>query len=168
MQNEIKNEKSKEKTDLELMPPPAPKRTSDLIPPPPSSSSLDLFPSTSSIQRVSDRGIPRIKKPLEPGHSPMDWAKLKASGANLTGKLQIERYTLDDVKKHNTKDDAWMIFNGKVYNITPYLPFHPGGIPQLMRGAGTDGTTLVMKYHPWVNVEMMLDKCMLGYFISGL
>ena len=31
---------------------------------------------------------------------------------------------------------------GKVYNITPYLDFHPGGIDELMRGAGTDGTAL--------------------------
>ena len=34
------------------------------------------------------------------------------------------------------------LLSGKVYNITPYADFHPGGIPELMRGAGKDGTTL--------------------------
>ncbi len=29
-----------------------------------------------------------------------------------------------------------------VYNITPYLEFHPGGEDELMRGAGIDGTKL--------------------------
>lgn len=29
-----------------------------------------------------------------------------------------------------------------VYNITPYLPFHPGGEEDLMRVAGRDGTRL--------------------------
>ena len=46
------------------------------------------------------------------------------------------------LKEHRTKDDAWSVFNGKVYNITPYLPFHPGGEKELMRVAGRDGTKL--------------------------
>ena len=33
-------------------------------------------------------------------------------------------------------------FVGKVYNITPYLEFHPGGIEELLKGAGIDSTTL--------------------------
>lgn len=46
------------------------------------------------------------------------------------------------LKTHNKRDDAWSAFNGKVYNITPYLAFHPGGERELMRVAGRDGTKL--------------------------
>jgi cytochrome b involved in lipid metabolism len=46
------------------------------------------------------------------------------------------------LKTHNKKDDAWTAINGKVYNVTPYLSFHPGGQKQLMRVAGRDGTKL--------------------------
>lgn len=31
---------------------------------------------------------------------------------------------------------------GRVYNVTPYLEYHPGGIPELMRGIGRDATDL--------------------------
>ena len=31
---------------------------------------------------------------------------------------------------------------GRVYNVTPYMEFHPGGEDELMRGAGKDGTSL--------------------------
>ena len=34
---------------------------------------------------------------------------------------------------------------GTVYNVTPYMEFHPGGIPELMRGAGIDGTHLFIE-----------------------
>jgi cytochrome b involved in lipid metabolism len=46
------------------------------------------------------------------------------------------------LKTHNKKDDAWTAINGKIYNITPYLSFHPGGEKELMRVAGRDGTKL--------------------------
>jgi hypothetical protein len=52
------------------------------------------------------------------------------------------RITPSILKQHNKRDDAWSAFNGKVYNITPYLPFHPGGEKELMRVAGRDGTKL--------------------------
>lgn len=52
------------------------------------------------------------------------------------------RISIADLRKHNKPDDAWAAFYGKVYNITPYLPFHPGGQHELMRVAGRDGTKL--------------------------
>lgn len=55
------------------------------------------------------------------------------------------RITLSELKEHNTPDDAWAAFSGKVYNITPYLPFHPGGQKELLRAAGRDGTKLFGK-----------------------
>lgn len=46
------------------------------------------------------------------------------------------------VQKHNTSRDAWTALDGIVYNITPYLRFHPGGQKELLRAAGRDGTKL--------------------------
>jgi cytochrome b involved in lipid metabolism len=52
-----------------------------------------------------------------------------------------------EVKQHRSEHDAWSIYNGKVYNITPFLHYHPGGVSSLLRGAGTDLTGLFNKYH---------------------
>jgi cytochrome b involved in lipid metabolism len=62
--------------------------------------------------------------------------------------------------------DAWSVYNGKVYNITPYAPFHPGGKGELMRAAGKDGTKLFLEVHPWVNWEGMLNSCLVGVMVS--
>lgn len=63
----------------------------------------------------------------------------------MQGVPQLGRYTLDDIKQHKTEQDAWIAIQGKVYNITPYLKFHPGGVRDLMRIAGRDGTKLFSK-----------------------
>lgn len=115
-------------------------------------------------QRAAEPGKLR-KVALQPGHSPMDWAKFMA--ANDTAQVaRISRYTLEDLSKHNTKEDCWISFQGRVYNVTLYLPYHPGGKAQLMRGAGKDATQMMMKIHPWVNIAVILDKCFVGYLVK--
>ena len=47
--------------------------------------------------------------------------------------------------------------------MTAYLSFHPGGVDYLMKVAGKDGTALFNKYHPWVNIDFMLQRCMIGH-----
>ncbi|CAD5225963.1 unnamed protein product [Bursaphelenchus okinawaensis] len=46
-------------------------------------------------------------------------------------------YTRSDVAKHNKEDDLWLIYNGKVYNMTSYYSQHPGGDAMLHK-AGKD------------------------------
>ncbi|KAL5486218.1 hypothetical protein ACEPAI_7263 [Sanghuangporus weigelae] len=108
----------------------------------------------------------REKVALAPGFGPLDWAALKSSGTDLRGVETLLRVTPSMLKAHNRKDDAWSAFFGKVYNITPYLPYHPGGEKELMRVAGRDGTKLFASTHAWVNVEFMLDACLVGFLVS--
>lgn len=69
-------------------------------------------------------------------------------------------------KETGKMKDAWSAYQGKVYNISPYLPYHPGGEGELRRAAGKDGTKLFMEVHPWVNWENMLGECMVGILVS--
>ncbi|KAI8835558.1 hypothetical protein BC829DRAFT_406318 [Chytridium lagenaria] len=108
----------------------------------------------------------RKKVPLEPGHSSLDWSRLKSSNTDLRGVPRISRYTPSEIALHKKRDDCWMAIAGKVYNVTHYMKFHPGGQGQLMRGAGKDATELYFKVHPWVNHENILgEQCLVGYLI---
>ena len=69
---------------------------------------------------------------------------------------------MDEVRAHNRPDDAWMVLSGRVYNIGPYMPFHPGGAQILLSVAGKDGTASFQRYHPWVNGHALLEACLLG------
>ena len=49
-------------------------------------------------------------------------------------------YTLEEVAKHNTKDDCWVIVDGQVLDVTKFLPDHPGGEKAILLYAGRDAT----------------------------
>ena len=50
-------------------------------------------------------------------------------------------YTLDEVAAHATADDCWMAIHGNVYDVTSFIPRHPGG-QAILEGCGKDATTL--------------------------
>ncbi|GMK58464.1 hypothetical protein CspeluHIS016_0504960 [Cutaneotrichosporon spelunceum] len=163
------------------MPPPLPPAASSRDSGTLTSRSLNPAPSralaTATPAKLADGSAltpPPVKKKgrgkvaLEPGHSALDWARLTKSNANLRGiQGPPMRVTMEELKKHKTEDDAWSAFNGVVYNITPYLKFHPGGVPELMRVAGRDGTKLFMLTHSWVNLEHLMQECMVGMLVRG-
>ncbi|KAF2224615.1 cytochrome b5-like heme/steroid binding domain-containing protein [Elsinoe ampelina] len=109
----------------------------------------------------------RNKVLLKPGHSPLDWATLTKSG-NLAGVPSMQRVTPSMLKHNNGRKGkpAWSSYKGKVYHISPYLPFHPGGEGELMRAAGRDGEKAFMEIHPWVNWDNMLSSCLVGIMVS--
>ncbi|XP_030054998.1 cytochrome b5 reductase 4 [Microcaecilia unicolor] len=119
------------------------------------------FPAPGSQQRAAEAG--RKKTPLKPGRSLMDWIRLTKSGKDLTGlQGRLIEVTEEELARHNRKEDCWICIRGLVFNVTPYMEYHPGGEDELMRAAGADGTDLFDQVHRWVNYESMLKECLIG------
>ncbi|RVX72237.1 hypothetical protein B0A52_04441 [Exophiala mesophila] len=158
-----------------------PRPGNGFVRPPPSAAASLRVPPQKALLNTSMAPTSSIMPPgkqvsrkviLEPGHSPLDWAALTNDPtAQLRGKdapPNLIRVTPAQLKHQNGRKgrDAWTVYHGKVYNITPYLPFHPGGVGEIMRGAGKDSVKLFMEVHPWVNWEGMLSECLVGIFVS--
>ena len=41
------------------------------------------------------------------------------------------------LSQHNSQNDCWISYDGKVYDITSWLPKHPGGIDRILPYCGT-------------------------------
>jgi cytochrome b involved in lipid metabolism len=121
---------------------------------------LASVPSVSTPQdSEATKGLPR-KVFTGTGYSGFDWLRL-----DIPPPKALRRFTIDEVQQHASADDCWIVLQGKVYDITPYIPFHPGGKYQILRAKGKDATELFMKTHPWVNPEPLLRKCWIGFLI---
>ena len=61
----------------------------------------------------------------------VDWLEMEESVENT--------YTIEEISQHNQVDDCWLLIDGIVYNVTPFIEEHPGGSEIMIQHAnGTD------------------------------
>lgn len=55
--------------------------------------------------------------------------------------------SMEEVAKHRSKDDAWIVLFGEAIEVTSFIPIHPGGEASLMLYLGKDATTEWQQIH---------------------
>ncbi len=50
-------------------------------------------------------------------------------------------YTLEEIAPHNSAENCWLLIAGKVYDVTSFIPGHPGG-EAILQGCGKDATAM--------------------------
>ncbi|CAJ1366247.1 unnamed protein product [Effrenium voratum] len=63
-------------------------------------------------------------------------------------------FTREEVAKHSTPEDAWIVVDGDVYDVTKFAQMHPGGTQILLDYAGQDATEDFYSLHR----QEVLDK----------
>lgn len=53
-----------------------------------------------------------------------------------------------EVTQHNTRDSCWVVLYGNVWDVTSFLPSHPGGANIILKLAGKDATEEYDPVHP--------------------
>ncbi|KAK9468640.1 FMN-dependent dehydrogenase-domain-containing protein [Lipomyces arxii] len=68
--------------------------------------------------------------------------------------------TLDiaEVSAHKSAESCWVIINNNVYDVTKFLPDHPGGTRSILRLAGKDATSDFEAIHPPGTLEENLPE----------
>jgi len=81
-----------------------------------------------------------FRHPVEPGTADGGWMKPSmqnriAEAAQDAGTPQKE-FTRQEIEKHNSENDCWIVVDGKVYDVTSVLAWHPGGKATILSHAG--------------------------------
>ena len=69
----------------------------------------------------------------------------------------------DEVTKHNSENDCWIVINGQVYDLTSFMSIHPGGSDIIKLNAGKDVSAIFNPLHAPNAIERFLPpECYLG------
>lgn len=78
---------------------------------------------------------------------------------------ELRFHTAQEVLSHSKSEDCWLIIHGKVYDVTSWIPHHPGGT-LIYVNAGRDSTQLFDSYHP-LYVRKLLERYCIGVLKQG-
>jgi hypothetical protein len=75
----------------------------------------------------------------------------------------LKTFTRAEVALHNKESDCWTYVDGKVYDLTKWLPEHPGGGFLVAVMCGVDGATALRDHH-----KSDQDNALSTYYIGDL
>ncbi len=91
---------------------------------------------------ASDGQVSNIPKSVQGATATESTNSNVADAVASPGKFTVpeKEFTMEEVAKHNTKDDLWVVVKGVVMDLSDWLEEHPGGPQAIMNFMGRDAT----------------------------
>merc|ERR1712216_1004392 len=80
----------------------------------------------------------------------------------------VKGIKMEEVEKHSSIDDLWLVIDGKVYDVTPFMDDHLGGGEIMLSAAGKDGTQDFEDVGHSPHARELLKKYYLDEFAGGV
>ena len=61
--------------------------------------------------------------------------------------LRVKRYTMAQVRRHDSARSCWTVVNSRVYDLTGWINQHPGGASRILATCGVDATAAFTDEH---------------------
>ncbi|VTJ67477.1 Hypothetical predicted protein [Marmota monax] len=106
-------------------------------------------------------------KPIANGKTD-GYGKQEANGKSNGLRESLNRYTWQEIQRHNQENDQWLVIHRKVYNVTDWAKRHPGGHRVLNHYAGEDATDAFRAMHLELDiVKLYLKPLLIGELAPG-
>ncbi|CAL9779047.1 unnamed protein product [Musa acuminata subsp. burmannicoides] len=102
------------------------------------------------------------QKHLETSEAPT----LKKSTSTPFMNTATKQFTMSEVRKHASRESAWIVVHGHVYDCTGFIKDHPGGADSILINAGGDCTEEFDAIHS-DKAKALLDTYRIGELIPS-
>jgi len=75
---------------------------------------------------------------------------------------ELAKISPEEVAKHNTPDDLWLMIDNRVYDVTKFQKLHPGGAQLLQKYGGKDCTEAFYSLHRQEHLDKYSSKFLKG------
>lgn len=102
-----------------------------------------------------------------PTDAPAD-ATAPAPQQGVVEKIDVQKaapLTLSVVATHASRSSCWTVINGTVYDLTSWIPQHPGGESAILRLCGVDGSA---RYNAQHGGGKKQEAILLGFALGPL
>ncbi|OKL61217.1 hypothetical protein UA08_03380 [Talaromyces atroroseus] len=109
-----------------------------------------------------------FRHPVDSGNGMDGWMKPsteeKIEEIKREASAPEKQFTRQEIEKHHTEDDCWVVINGKVYNATSVLSWHPGGKGPILAHAGQVNMNTTVEFQGIHDdfAQNKLKECILG------
>ncbi|GAC96951.1 hypothetical protein PHSY_004535 [Pseudozyma hubeiensis SY62] len=90
-----------------------------------------------------------------------------AKMSDTENKSDAKKITMEELKKHDSSDDLWLLIDGKVYNVSKFMDEHPGGDEVLITEAGKDATEAFEDVGHSEDARALLGPMLVGELEGG-
>ena len=73
------------------------------------------------------------------------------------------KYTREEVSKHNTQHDCWVVVDDLVLNVSDFMHEHPGGFKVLIKSGGKDVSNEFHMLHRPDTIQLFAEDCIVGH-----
>ncbi|KAI0746771.1 hypothetical protein C8Q80DRAFT_795793 [Daedaleopsis nitida] len=114
----------------------------------------------------TSRSVLQFQHPVAPLDEAGGWMippKEEATPPSVPSK-KLPTFSLAEIAKHNKMDDAWIILDNKVYDVTSVLSWHPGGAKSILMYAGKATVDVTNEYRAIHDnyAHTRRDECFIG------
>lgn len=113
---------------------------------------------------LSENSSVPIEKDFQPSSETPEQVKVYGNKEEKHLHFQIppDTFTEEEVAKHNTESDCWVIVKNVVMDLTSFLADHPGGRDSILKFAGRDATESFVMLHDDNVIPRYASQCVLG------